>query len=408
MNGSGHYFFTGFQKTILTGVSSHYGINQLYWSQVIVDNPQALGDVSSGSSVVSGADRIGGLYLSNNITWTQPLELDPRQAGITAPHIANWSGTNTITSALTFATGQGGSEINVEATAGLLTIDATSTLANNAGNNPNNLDLQGAATGVWNGVLADSSTALNVLKRGSGTWTLGGVNTYTGTTTVSNGALLVNGQLGAGAVSVESGAILGGSGIIGGAVNVDSGGTLAPGNGIGSLTINNNLTLAGGSFLRAEINKTAATSDQIVGVNTLTYGGTLLVSNLSGTLAAGDAFPLFSATSYTGAFATISPATPGTGLAWNTSTLIMDGTLRVMSGVATNSTNITATVVGGNTLKIAWPADHTGWILQAQTNSLSHGLGTNWSPIASSATTNQVYVPIVTTNGSVFYRLVNH
>ena len=66
-----------------------------------------------------------------------------------------------------------------------------------------------------------------------------------------------------------------------------------------------------------KLNKQAGTNDQIVGVSTLVYGGTLAVTNLAGTLAAGDSFPLFSATTYQGAFSSISPAIPGSGLAWD-------------------------------------------------------------------------------------------
>jgi fibronectin type 3 domain-containing protein len=57
-------------------------------------------------------------------------------------------------------------------------------------------------------------------------------------------------------------------------------------------------------------------------------------------------------------------------------------------------------------LKISWLADHTGWMLQSQTNSLTGGLGTNWVNVSSSAQTNQVTVPMSTTNGAVFFRLV--
>ncbi len=416
VSGTGHYFFTGFQTTVLTGVSSFTGLNTVFWSDVIVDNAQALGDTTAGKTVISGADRFGGLYLSNNLTWSQPMQLDTRYntgAAATAPHVANLSGTNTVTSALTFATGSAaavnGTDLNVEVTAGQLTIAAASTLTNNANSNPNTLNLQGPGTGIWNGVLANSSQPLSVTMRGAGTWTLGGTNTYTGSTTVGSGTLLINGQTGSGNVTVQTTGTLGGIGVIGGAVNVAAGGTLAPGSSsIGTLTINSNLTLAPGGFLRAKINKTAATEDQIVGVNTLTYGGTLVVSNLSGTLTTNDAFQLFSATSYVGAFAAVSPASPGAGLGWNTNTLATDGTLRiaVASSVATNRTNITTTVVGGNTLKIAWPTDHIGWTLEAQTNSLSTGLSTNWTRITASATTNQVFVPITVGNGSVFYRLV--
>jgi len=365
---------------------------------------------------VTGADNLGGLYLSNNVTWTQPLELDPRlDTGIeaSAPHVSNWNGTNMITSPLSFMTGQGGSEINVEAAAGQLTIDAGSTLMNNANANTNNLNLQGAATGIWNGVLADGSTALYVVKRGTGTWTLGGANTYSGNTTVVGGILLITNQSASTAVSVLSGATMGGNGaVLAGTVTVAAGGTLAPGlpsgNGTGALTINNNLALAPGSFTSMKLNKAAATNDIITGANTLTYGGTLVVSNLSGTLVAGNVFPLFSAAGYTGTFAGISPATPGSGLAWDTSTLAVDGKLRVVVGdtVATNVVPIVATVVGGNSLKLAWPMDHTGWTLEVQTNSLNAGLGTNWVRLTASTATNQVTLPIVPGNDSVFYRLV--
>ena len=73
--------------------------------------------------------------------------------------------------------------------------------------------------------------------------------------------------------------------------------------------------------------------------------------------------------------------------------------------VATNPTNITSTLVG-STLHLAWPADHTGWTLEAQTNALTIGLSTNWVRIPGSRASNQLSVPIVPGNGSVFYRLV--
>jgi hypothetical protein len=59
-----------------------------------------------------------------------------------------------------------------------------------------------------------------------------------------------------------------------------------------------------------------------------------------------------------------------------------------------------------NQMQFNWPTSHVGWLLQVQTNSLSTGLNTNWSTLASSAGTNQVSLPIVATNGSVFFRLV--
>jgi hypothetical protein len=57
-------------------------------------------------------------------------------------------------------------------------------------------------------------------------------------------------------------------------------------------------------------------------------------------------------------------------------------------------------------LQFTWPPDHTGWRLVAQTNSVNAGLGTNWFTVSNSTNLNQMSIPIVATNGSVFYRLV--
>jgi len=420
ISGSGLYDFTGFQTTVVTGVSSHTGENLIFWSDVIVNNSAALGDPIYGSTVISGADRFGGLYLSNNIVWTQSLELDTRYAtgvAATAPHIANFSGTNDITGALTFDTGSAaganGTELNVEATTGQLTIDAAGSLINGTYYAPVDLNLQGAGTGLWNAIVSDAvgGTALNVLKRGSGVWTLGGQDTYSGTTTVSGGTLLVEGQIGgAGNVTVQAGGTLGGSGSIYGAVTVAAGGSLAPGDGLGALTVNADLTLSAGSTTSMEISKAAATNATIAGIGTLTYGGTLAITNAGGTLTTSDAFPLFSAAVYAGSFAAIRPASPGPGLVWNTNTLTTDGTLRIAVGslVNTNPTNIT-TSVKGNALTLSWPADHTGWRLLVQTNGLSAGLSgntNNWATVPGATATNAITITINSTNPAEFYRMV--
>jgi hypothetical protein len=56
-------------------------------------------------------------------------------------------------------------------------------------------------------------------------------------------------------------------------------------------------------------------------------------------------------------------------------------------------------------LVLSWPADHTGWHLQLQTNPLTVGLGTNWSILTGSDQTNRVFLPIDPGQDSVFLRL---
>ena len=84
------------------------------------------------------------------------------------------------------------------------------------------------------------------------------------------------------------------------------------------------------------------------------------------------------------------------------------GFLLVTIPVATNPTNITASVSGGN-LNLSWPADHIGWRLLAQTNHLANGISANtndWGTVSGSAGTNQVNITIDPTKPTEFYRLI--
>ncbi len=60
--------------------------------------------------------------------------------------------------------------------------------------------------------------------------------------------------------------------------------------------------------------------------------------------------------------------------------------------------------VSGSTLNLWWPTN-ANWLLQAQTNSLQVGLGTNWVTVPGSDTITNLSVTINPTNGSTFYRL---
>jgi len=92
------------------------------------------------------------------------------------------------------------------------------------------------------------SAGQDLKKIGSGTLTLAGTQSYGGSTIVSAGTLLINGSHTSAAVNATTSAILGGTGTIGGATTIASTATLAPGDQVGTLTINNALTLANGSI----------------------------------------------------------------------------------------------------------------------------------------------------------------
>lgn len=92
-----------------------------------------------------------------------------------------------------------------------------------------NVEYAGSAVG--------STTILNLVKTGSATLTLAGNNSYSGTTTINNGTLLVNGSIMSSVLTVATNGILGGTGSIGGPVTVNGGGSLAPGDATGTSTL---------------------------------------------------------------------------------------------------------------------------------------------------------------------------
>jgi autotransporter-associated beta strand protein len=291
---------------------------------------------------------------------------------------------------------------------------AMATVTSGAGSgNSGLIDLGGGTRffGVVNGP-ADVDFSVDVpisngalTKTGAGTMRLSAANSYAGGTFVFAGRLLVNNATGSGTgsgyVNVGVGATLGGTGTIAGRVSLGPFATLAPGNSIGTLTISNSLHLISGVTVM-ELNATARTNDVIRGLTTVEYGGTLILSNRAGTLTASNAFKLFDANSYEGAFAALNPAIPGPGLAWNTKTLATDGTLRVVSTSPVTMSNNRS----GNLLGFSWPTDHIGWRLQAQTNSTSVGLGTDWRDVPNSIVTNLMTFTLDPSASCVFYRLV--
>jgi autotransporter-associated beta strand protein len=114
-------------------------------------------------------------------------------------------------------------------------------------------------------VMGGAVTAANGLaKQGPGVLDLKGTNAITGTTTVTMGALLVDGKVGA--VAVDSGATIGGSGTVGSITA--TAGTVSPGDSstlTGILTDTGPMTLTGSSNFDVTINGTTVRSqyDQV-------------------------------------------------------------------------------------------------------------------------------------------------
>ena len=96
----------------------------------------------------------------------------------------------------------------------------------------------------------------------------------------------------------------------------------------------NSLVLDSGAAAFMEIDKATGTSDLVQGLTSVTYGGTLNVTNLAGTPALDDTFTLFSAASYAGSFAAFNLPSLPAALTWDTSQLAVNGSIRVTAADA--------------------------------------------------------------------------
>jgi len=268
---------------------------------------------------------------------------------------------------------------------------------------------QNTVSTFYTGVLSGGG---GLTKLGNGALALGGTNLYTGATIISDGTLQLfdpaNLSLTRSITLVASTAVLdltstvgntlvisnnqalAGNGQISGSLT--SFGLVSPGIGgtNGVLVVAGNVTLSGTTAMK--IDKANGTNDLLF-ANTITYGGTLAITNLNAPLAVNDSFQLFNnaGLGFSGAFNAIIPSSPGSGLSWDTNSLAVDGTLKVavgpVTGPSTNA-NITKVSLSGTNLLIHGtnnnvPNSSFHYVVLTSTN-LKAALST-WTPVVTNS-----------------------
>ena len=261
--------------------------------------------------------------------------------------------------------------------------NTSATPASFAGNislvSSNSVGVDGSGDMTLSGILSGIGSTNGLTKLDAGTLTLTGPSIYAGLTTVSGGTLLVNGNLSGvtNVVTVQTNATLGGSGTIGGNVTLNLG-------AMALFTNGSPLTISGALTANANVVQLRLPAN----VPTNTY---LLAT--------------YNATGSSGAFASTPEVLSGSFAPDTTNyvTTTAGQVNLVVESLVTppTPTNILYSVSGGQ-LVLEWP-NGQGWQLQAQTNSLSTGVTTNWFPVpgATPPYTNT----IDPANPAVFYRL---
>ena len=182
-----------------------------------------------------------------------------------------YTGTAASTDRL-FSIGTSGGTLDASGT-GAINFTNSGSMGFNGQSGTRTLTLTGTNTGnnTLSAAIGNNGGATSLVKSGWGTWVLSGTSSYTGSTQVSVGTLVINGSIGGSSASVATGAhlkvngaantavtvsgLLSGTGTVG-AVSL-TGGTLSPGNSIGTLN-SGSLSLDGNSHLAIELGRSIA------------------------------------------------------------------------------------------------------------------------------------------------------
>jgi len=222
--------------------SSTIGIGNIYISTInSVATNAGLGTVHSASSSLGAPTTVANGNINFNTT-NQVAQLIYTGVGETTDRTLSLSGTYRA-------------EITNNGSGALIFINGMTSLATGTAS----FILAGTNSGInqIQGAIVDTTGTTSLSKLGVNTWALAGTNTYGGTTTISAGTLLINGNsAGAtGAVAVNSSGALGGTGTIGGAVTLAGGSSMSvqgvinlQDGQIGTLTLNNGLTIGNGGL----------------------------------------------------------------------------------------------------------------------------------------------------------------
>jgi fibronectin-binding autotransporter adhesin len=194
--------------------------------------------------------------------------------------------------------------------------------------------------------------------------------------------------------TLAGGQTLGGIGAVTGNLVSSAGATIAPAgtnttigitvgaNPTGAISASGNVTLGGTTVIKLD---GSGSNDMVQAGGNITYGGTLSLQNISGApFNVGDTFHIFSAVGYSGSFTGgITPATPGSGLAWDTTQLLSGGTISVVTG--SSQPILSAPLISGTNFIFSGSNGPVGHNYVVLTSTKLAAPLANWVPVLTNA-----------------------
>ncbi|WP_195904189.1 autotransporter domain-containing protein [Microvirga lotononidis] len=261
IEGAGQFAKGGAGTLILSGINTYQGGTWLAAGTLGISSDANLGDAAGGLAIEGGAT----LRTLADLTAARAVSLGAGGGVLdTDGHVVTLSGPIEGVGSLT------------KRGNGTLTLKGLNTYA--GGTAVNAGTLLGTAKSFGSGPITNDATlvvdqaadatlanAINgtghLIKTGVGQLELTGASTLSGPTSVEAGRLAVNGFLASSPVTVQTNAVLSGTGMVG-EILAQGGSIIAPGNSIGTLSVNGDVGFAAGSTYAVEINA-AGLSDRI-------------------------------------------------------------------------------------------------------------------------------------------------
>lgn len=307
-SGGGDLSFTGAGSTTLSGSNTYTGDTVIAGGNLVIANDSNLGNAASNVQLNGGS-----LRTTADITSARTFTLN-------APSTISTDANTTFTSTGQFI----GNSTLIKSAAGVLALVGTNTYMGGTIINAGALQLGNGGTSgsVLGNVVNNATLAFNrsdnvtfsnvisgtgsVMQLGSGTTNLTGVNTYSGNTLISAGALAVNGSIANSATYIGIDGTLKGSGFVGD-VYFNGAGHIAPGNSIGTLQVNS-IDFTNGGVYEVEVNA-AGNSDKLqVSDAAVLTDGKIAVLPAPGQYAFRTNYTILNAQSLVGSFAGVTVA----------------------------------------------------------------------------------------------------
>ncbi len=224
-SGSGGVVKTGSSGLTLAGANSYTGFTDIQSGSVRAAHASALGSSGTGTTV-QGGPALAALELSGGISVAETIQFVMQNA-VGHTQLRNVSETNTLTGQLSL--NGGGARWDFASLAGSLDIQGPIVNISTGTDTWRTLYLSGPGSGRIQGAMSNSASGNSKLSLNvqSGVWMLSGSpKTYTGGTTVSGGALVVNSSL-TSPVTVQAAGVFSGTGSTSGNLIIQTGGTLS-------------------------------------------------------------------------------------------------------------------------------------------------------------------------------------